>query len=179
MAGRSLPSGVARARLALALPLVLVAALALPTVANAAVSKSYDFTGIEVWATSTVGTFTGSATGSRHDSAWWRASVEHTVETQPIGYITGGYAALNTSDGTDVRGDFSGGTLTLVSTGTGSCGNLTHDIDGILANVVRSDSDRIGTGTFVGTLIHYRISLLGGCYIYSATVSGTITLSFH
>jgi len=165
-------------RLRFAVPLILIASLALPAAASAAVSKSYAFSGIEVWATATVGTFTGTATGWKGDSALWRASIEHSVQTQPVGDITGGYAELLTSDGTDVRGEFSGGTFTLTSASDG-CANLTHYVDGTLKDVVRSDSRKVGTGTLVGTLIHYRYWLLGTCVIYSASVSGTITLSFR
>jgi hypothetical protein len=167
-----------RSRLGFLIPLVVLAYLALPAAAAAAVSRWYDFTGVEIWATSTVGTFAGSAEGARHDSATWQASIEHTVETQPQGYITGGYANLVTSDLTRLHGDFTGGTLTLVSTGSGSCGNLTHDINGILDNVTRSDSGRVGRGSFVGTLIHYRAWVLGSCVIYSASASGRITVHF-
>jgi hypothetical protein len=174
MSGRSF----SRSRLGFVIPLVVLAYLALPAAAAAAVSRWYDFSGVEIWATSTVGTFAGRAEGSRHDSATWVASIVHTVVTQPQGSITGGYADLVTSDLTHVHGDFIGGTLTLVSTGSGSCGNLTHDVDGMLDDVTRSDSGRIGTGSFVGTLIHYRTWVFGSCVTYSASASGRITLHF-
>jgi len=109
-----------RTRLTLALVCALVPALLLPQSAFAAVSARYAFTGLQVWATSTVGTFAGAAVGSAGDGATWKAAIQHTVQTIPSGSITGGYASLLTTDLTRVRGDFSTGTLTLVSTGTGS-----------------------------------------------------------
>ena len=165
-------------RAGLVLPPVLAILLVLPGSASAAVSRYYTFAGAEVWATSTVGTFVGLSLGSTGDYGSWRASIEHSVQTEPQGWITGGYAEVYTSDLTHVRGDFTGGTLVLVSTGSGPCGMLTHDIYGTLANVVRSDSTRVGTGSFVGRLFHYRVWVLGTCLIYSASVSGTMTLSF-
>jgi hypothetical protein len=44
--------------------------------------------------------------------------------------------------------------------------------------VTRSDSNVIGTGRLQAILIHYRVEILGNCVAYSASVSGTITLSF-
>jgi hypothetical protein len=168
-----------RAGAPLMLVAVLVAALALPATTQAAVSRSYTFNGYEVWATSTVGTFVGTARGSAGDLAAWRAAIEHTVEISPTGEITGGYAELRTSDLTLVRGDFApGGKLRLVSEGSGSCGNLTHEVKGNLVDVVRSDTGAVGTGRLVGTLVHYRTSILGRCVNYSASANGKITLNF-
>jgi hypothetical protein len=158
--------------------LVGIATLAFPAVVSAAVSSKYAFSGYEVWATSTVGTFTGTATGTDGDRAVWEAAIEHTVVTQPVGYITGGYAQLVTDDLTYVRGDFTGGSLRLVDDGDGSCGNLTHKVRGILENVTRSDRGAIGTGVFKGKLIHYRINVFGICTAYAASATGTILLYF-
>lgn len=167
-----------RARASVLVALVAAGALAFPATASAAVSSSYAFHGYEIWATSTVGTFTGTAKGSDGDQAAWEAAIEHTVETIPVGYITGGYAQLTTSDLTYIRGDFTGGTLRLIDDGDGSCGNLTHRVRGTLANVVRSDTGAVGTGLLRGKLIHYRTRILGVCVIYAASASGTIYLYF-
>ena len=51
-----------------------------------------------MWATHTVGTFVGAAQGSSGDVASWGARIEHPVQTQPTGRITGGWATLYTSD---------------------------------------------------------------------------------
>jgi hypothetical protein len=173
---------VSRTRLQLRAPLVvalaIAASLATPAPASAAVSSSYAFQGLEVWATTTVGTFVGTATGSAGDQAAWKAAIEHTVVTQPFGYITGGYAQVVTTDLTKVRGNFSGGRLTLIDDGEGTCGNLTHRVRGTLTNVLRTDTGRTGTGLLVGKLVHYRLRILGVCIAYSASARGTISLSF-
>jgi hypothetical protein len=166
------------ARSSLSAVLAMTAVAALPGTAAAAVSPSYQFSGYEVWATSTVGTFVGTATGSAGDQATWQAAIEHTVETIPVGYITGGYAQLLTSDLTHVRGDFSGGRLRLIDDGEGSCGNLVHKVRGKLTNVVRSDTEAVGTGLMVGKLVHYRTMIFGACVAYSASARGTISLDF-
>jgi hypothetical protein len=158
--------------------LVAVTTLAFPTTASAAVSPSYAFSGYEIWATSTVGTFAGQARGADGDTAAWKASIEHTVQTIPDGRITGGTAELVTSDLTYIHGEFTGGRLWLVDDGEGSCGDLTHKVRGKLANVTRSDGGAIGTGLFKGRLIHYRAPILGQCIAYSASARGTIYLYF-
>ena len=64
----------------------LVVALALfviivPTVAAALVSSSYSVTGVEIAATSTQGTFVGTALGTGGDDAVWEAVVVHQALT--------------------------------------------------------------------------------------------------
>jgi hypothetical protein len=102
--------------------------------------------------------------------------VDHTPLTDTAS-ITGGYARLVTSRFVIVRGDFSGGSVTLTWRAAG-CGNERFAVEGTLTNVRRSDSSAVGTGTFSATLTHYRAWLFGRCQTYSATVRGTIGLSF-
>ena len=156
----------------------VIVILGTPSTASAAVSSSYFFVGAQIWATHTVGTFAGNATGSRGDIAAWQAAIQHTVQTIPDGDITGGYARLVTSDLTYVRGTFGGGKLWLIDDGPGSCGDLTHRVRGRLINVRRSDTGAYGTGLLVGRLVHYRVSVFGNCIPYSATARGTIYLFF-
>jgi hypothetical protein len=163
---------------ALALGASLLVAMATPAGASAAVSRSYSIAGVEVWATVTVGTFVGTASGSKGDSATWQAAIEHTPVTIPSGDITGGYARLLTTDLTFVEGQFTGGWLRLIDDGPGSCGDLTHKVRGKLSNVTRSDKPRVGGGLFVGRLVHYRVSLLGSCIPYAASATGKIRLHF-
>ncbi|MGZ5422762.1 MAG: hypothetical protein ACXWDF_11380 [Aeromicrobium sp.] len=167
-----------RRLVAFVLGATVVMAMALPVGARAAVSHSYAINGIEVWATVTVGTFVGTATGSRGDKATWQAAIEHTPETIPSGRITGGYARLLTSELTFINGRFTGGRLRLLDDGEGACGDLTHKVRGKLGGVTRSDSSVVGTGLFVGRLVHYRVSVFGNCIPYAATASGTISLTF-
>jgi hypothetical protein len=164
-------------RLAAPLVVALLASLAVtPTASAATVSTSYSINGYEYYATSTQGRFAGTATGSAGDTATWNAAVDHTPLTTTA-TITGGYADLVTSNLVHIHGVFSGGSVTLASQEAG-CGTQTYSVDGTLSKVTRSDSHRRGTGTFVATLTHYRVSVLGSCIVYSASVSGTIGLSF-
>jgi hypothetical protein len=169
---------LARSRLLLALiPLALAAAVALPgTVLAATVSDTYTIRGAEYYATSTQGRFAGTASGNTGDSATWQATVNHTPLTDTA-EITGGTARLATSRLVVVRGEFTGGEVMLVSRQSG-CGTETYSVNGDLENVTRSDSSAVGTGEFTATLTHYRASLFGACRTYSATVRGTIELSF-
>jgi hypothetical protein len=158
--------------------MVLAAVLVPSGTALADVSGSYAIVGAEVWATHTVGTFVGAAQGSSGDVASWVARIEHTVQTQPSGKITGGWATLYTSELHRIHGRFSRGTLRLVDDGEGSCGDLRHTVKGKLVEVTRSDSKLIGRGRLDAILIHYRVEILGMCIPYSASVNGSITLSF-
>jgi hypothetical protein len=169
---------LARSRLRLALaPVALAAAVALPgTVLAATVSDTYTIRGAEYYATSTQGRFGGTASGNTGDSATWQATVNHTALTDTA-EITGGTARLATSRLVVIRGEFSGGDVTLVSRQSG-CGTETYAVDGSLENVTRTDSSAVGTGEFTATLTHYRALLFGACRTFSATVRGTIALSF-
>jgi hypothetical protein len=169
---------LARSRLRLAVaPIALAAAIAVPgTVLAATVSDTYTIRGAEYYATSTQGRFAGGASGNTGDSATWQATVNHTPLADSA-EITGGTARLATSRFVVVRGEFSGGDVTLVSRQAG-CGIETYDVDGALENVTRSDSSAVGSGEFTATLTHYRAFLFGACRTYSATVRGTIELSF-
>jgi hypothetical protein len=167
-----------RSRLALAfVPLALAVALVVPGIALAAtVSSSYSIVGAEYYATRIEGRFAGTASGSTGDVATWEATVKHTPLTDKA-HITGGTARLATSRLVVIRGEFSGGSVKLVHRAPG-CGNETHAVTGTLKNVTRSDSNATGTGLFSATLTHYRTWLFGRCQTYSATVQGTIGLSF-
>jgi hypothetical protein len=155
--------------------LAIAAAISMPLASALAVSSSYTISGFETSATSTQGTFAGTASGSG-DTAAWRAVVKHTV-LDTDARITGGYAALYTSDLVTIRGKFGGGSVTQVDGFTG-CGDQHYDVVGNLVNVTRSDRAGSGTGTFTATLTHHRQSFFGSCVVYWASVSGSIQLSF-
>jgi len=70
-----------------------------------------------------------------------------------------------------VSGQFSGGTITTISSGT-NCKNQVYVVNGDLKNVSVT-----GTGHFAATLTHHRRSVLGRCWLYAATVGGTVTLA--
>jgi predicted Rossmann fold nucleotide-binding protein DprA/Smf involved in DNA uptake len=62
-----------------------------------------------------------------------------------------------------VSGQFSGGTITTINSGT-NCKNQVYAVDGDLKNVSVT-----GTGHFAATLTHHRRSVLGRCWLYAAT----------
>jgi hypothetical protein len=159
--------------------LVLVAALVVAASATAATSAAATYAdalkGVEVAATSTQGTFVGTASGALPGQ--WAATVDHTP-LSPDATLTGGsFSIATTLNGlpTLVTGSFSGGTVTF-ATGSG-CTNQQFTIDGTLDHVGTWYTGA-GSGTFVGTLTHYRTSIFGRCITYSASVTGSVTLTF-
>jgi hypothetical protein len=70
-----------------------------------------------------------------------------------------------------VSGQFSGGTITVINPGA-RCTDQVYAVDGDLRNVSVT-----GTGHFAATLTHHRRSVLGRCWLYAATVGGTVTLA--
>jgi hypothetical protein len=161
--------------------LILATALAAGAVsvaASAAAATTYfdAVKGVEVAATSTRGTFVGTATGSLPGQ--WSATVDHTP-LAPGATITGGSLYIAASpDGTLtlVTGTFTGGNVAVINPGSG-CTNQQFAINGVLGNV-GTWFGGTGTGTFAGTLTHYRISVFGRCVTYSASVTGSVTLTF-
>jgi hypothetical protein len=159
---------------------VLVASLLVlvlvPATAGAATQTSrFSISGTEVSATSTTGRFVGAASGSALGT--WYAEVVHVplsggdgaqVAIQSGGSF--GMALAQAEPAYVVRGQFSGGTITTISSGT-SCRNQVYLVNGDLRNVSVT-----GTGHFAATLTHHRRSVLGRCWLYAATVSGTVTL---
>ena len=165
-----------RILVAVAATVTVAVTLAVAAPVYAATTYTSSLRGFEVAATSTRGTFTGTASGSL--SGQWAATVEHTP-LSPNATITGGSFAIATavnSVPTLVTGTFSGGSVTVVNPGAG-CTNQSFAINGMLGNVGAWYSGS-GTGTFIGTLIHYRTRIFTSCITYWATVSGSVTLTF-
>jgi hypothetical protein len=157
---------------------VLVASLAVlvPVTAGAA-TKTYRFSisGTEVSATSTTGRFVGTASGSALGT--WYAEVNHAPLSGGVGAQVAiqsggsfGMALAQAEPAYVVSGQFSGGTITTINPGA-RCTNQVYAVDGELRNVSVA-----GTGHFVATLTHHRRSVLGRCWLYAATVGGTVTL---
>ena len=158
---------------------VLVASLVVlvPATAGAA-TKTYRFSisGTEVSATSTTGRFVGAASGSALGT--WYAEVNHAPLSGGVGTSvaiqSGGSFGMALAQGEPayvVSGQFSGGTITTINSST-SCTNQVYAVDGDLKNVSVT-----GTGHFAATLTHHRRSVLGRCWLYAATVGGTVTLA--
>jgi hypothetical protein len=156
---------------------VLVASLVVlvpPAAAAAAGTKTYRFTisGTEVSATSTTGRFVGTASGSALGT--WYAEVNHDplggrANIRPGGSF--GMALHRAEPAYLVSGQFSGGTITVNNPGR-NCTNQVYTVNGSLRNVSVT-----GTGHVLATLTHHRRSVLGRCWLYAATVSGTVTLA--
>jgi len=169
---KALHTRIAAVAILLASLLVLV-----PATAGAA-TKTYRFTisGTEVSATSTTGRFVGTASGSALGT--WYAEVNHV----PLGGGVGAQVAIQSGGSFGmalaqaepayvVSGQFSGGTITTINSGT-NCTNQVYAVDGDLKNVSVT-----GTGHFPAALTHHRRSVLGRCWLYAATVAGTVTLA--
>jgi hypothetical protein len=161
-----------------AVAILLVSLVVLVPATAVAETKTYRFaiSGTEVSATSTTGRFVGAASGSALGT--WYAEVNH----DPLGGGVGARVAIRSGGSFGmalaqadpayvVSGQFSGGTITVINPGAG-CTNQVYAVDGSLRNVSVT-----GTGHFVATLTHHRRSVLGRCWLYAATVAGTVTLA--
>ena len=149
-----------------------------PLIALAAGSYQDSVVGAEFYATSTDGRFAGKATGSLPGA--WYINVVHTPLSGGSATITGGSFDLATKvNGSPAlaEGSFTTGSVTQTG-GTSGCTNQTYTVAGQLTQVGLAGSTRTGTGSFRGTLTHYRSSLFGSCVTYGASVTGTVSLSF-
>jgi hypothetical protein len=167
-------------RSALAIALALVAALV--TTVTAAANSTYRewIRGGELPnATATEGQFVGEATGSF--AGTWYIDVTHQVlpNTPSAVAITGGHFRLNTLINgwpDEILGSFASGSVQQLD-GFNRCVNQHFRVHGEL-NRVGVDTGS-GTGVFDATLTHYRANIwLVGCVVYSASVSGTVSLTF-
>lgn len=163
-------------RIAAAVLVASLLVLLVPVTAVAA-TKTYRFSisGTEVSATSTTGRFVGAASGSALGT--WYAEVVHVPLSGGVGAQVAiqsggsfGMALAQAEPAYVVSGQFSRGTITTISSGT-NCKNQVYAVDGDLRNVSVT-----GTGHFAAKLTHHRRSVLGRCWLYAATVSGTVTL---
>jgi hypothetical protein len=161
-----------------AVAVLLVSLVVLVPATAVAATKTYRFSisGTEVSATSTTGRFVGAASGSALGT--WYAEVVHV----PLGGGVGARVAIQSGGSFGmalaqaepayvVSGQFSGGTITVKDSGA-RCTNQVYAVDGDLKDVSVT-----GTGHFAATLTHHRRSVLGRCWLYAATVGGTVTLA--
>jgi hypothetical protein len=153
---------------------VLVASLVVLAPATAvAATNTYTFnvSGTEVSATSTTGRFVGTASGSALGT--WYTEVNHDPLGTRANIRPGGSFGMVLGQAEPaylVSGQFSRGTITVDNPGA-HCTNQVYTVDGYLRNVSVT-----GTGHVVATLTHHRRSVLGRCWLYAATVGGTVTL---
>ena len=160
-----------------AVAILLASLVALVPATAGAATKTYQFSisGTEVSATSTTGRFVGAASGSALGT--WYAEVNHVPLSGGVGASVAinpggsfGMALDQAAPAYVVSGQFSGGTITTINSGT-HCKNQVYTVNGDLRNVSVT-----GVGHFAATLTHHRRSVLGRCWLYAATVSGTVTL---
>jgi len=145
----------------------LAALLLLPTAAIAAPGYTDQVKGIEYSATSTVGRFSGTATGPLPGA--WNATVVHDQLTPSAAApITGGSVTLYSRR--TLTGTFVKGTVSPINAPT-TCVNERFNVTGTLA------FDGGGTGTFSVVLTHLRTQLRSNCLTYGATVAGTLTVT--
>ena len=153
-------------------------ATALPASGQAPASYEDAISGIEIAATSTVGTFVGTASGDL--PGFWRAVVEHEpLRPEEEAEITGGTFILAThlnGRPASVTGTFAGGAVTPQAS-IQPCGNEYYAVSATLADVTDGGT-RGGSGVFAGTLVHYRAFLFRSCRTYGASISGWLRLSF-
>jgi hypothetical protein len=158
----------------------MVLAFAVATSAAGAQTYTSTISGYEYYATSTDGKFAGDASGLL--AGYWNTDVQHTplcISCMPTATITdGSFSLATTLDGasTLVTGKFTGGTVQVKNVGT-NCSDQTFAVDGVLGSLGPWYSGT-GSGSFSVMLTHYRRLLFGSCITYSASVSGTISLTF-
>lgn len=159
-----------------ALAAVLLSLLAAP--GASAATETYAVGGYEIWPTAYAATFVGTTRDPAGAWGGWRATIEHSGVISPTGSISGGRAELLLTDRSSIRATVSGGTVTLVGGSETECAAMTHEVSADLVDVVRGGRSTVGTGTLSATLVHYRAWVFGRCLTYSASVDGTIALTF-
>jgi hypothetical protein len=169
-----------RIELVVAIAVGAIAVSLTPLTALAAPTYQDSVTGVEIYATSTEGQFTGQATGDLPGQ--WYADVMHTAlsGSPETATINGGVFDLYTdlhNQSVLITGQFTGGSVTQTA-GFSGCTDQTYAVDGTLSSVRVYGRPDHGSGTFAATLTHYRISLDGFCVTYAASIGGTVTLQF-
>jgi hypothetical protein len=154
-------------RLAIAIAALALAAATASGAATAGVAAGASTTtltsalsGIEVPPiSSTRGTFVGVAGGTVRFS--WRAQIVHVPLSAGAAVpVTGGHFTLLSAWGRRLRGAVTGGSVAVVDRGSG-CRDQRYRVE-VTSTV----------GSFAGTLVHNRRSILGQCLITSATIDG-------
>jgi len=169
-------------RPALSIALALGATLVMTVTAAASSTYTDSIGGTELPnATPTEGQFVGEAAGSLAGA--WYIDVTHRVlsnNSTPVA-ITGGRFRLNTVIDyvpEEILGSFTpwAGSVKQLD-GFSGCTNQHYAVHGQLSNV--GVDWGTGSGTFDAKLTHYRANIWWvGCVIYSASVSGTVSLTF-
>jgi len=169
-------------RPAFSMALALAATLVMSVTAAASGTYIDSIHGTELPnATQTQGQFVGEATGSLAGA--WYIDVTHQVlsnNSTPVA-ITGGHFRLNTVinySPEEILGSFTPwhGSVQQLD-GFSGCTNQHYQVHGELSSV--GVDWGTGSGTFDAKLTHYRANIWWvGCVVYSASVSGTVSLTF-
>ncbi len=161
----------------LALPLALALTLMLVTIATATTTYNDSISGFEYFATSTVGSFAGTASGDLPGT--FDVHVVHTALTTTA-TITGGtftlYTVIENAPAVATGNFVNGGTVTQIDKNTHGCRAQHYAVSGALANVTVNGAGA-GTGSFTATLTHYRTRIDGECITYFASISGGVSLA--
>lgn len=140
----------------------------------------YPLAGLEIRATSVLGTFVGGAGDSSPGGMLWKAVVRHTPLTRTVdspALIVGGGVQLqlwSQAGLSQTSRIFSGGTITYAADrASGSvCGQQVFHVRATLATANDADD----SGLLEAYLTHHRRSVLGRCITYAATVRGSLKL---
>ena len=137
--------------------------IALSSVASAQ-GVTYQVSGIQTNVATNFSEFAGVGSSNDGDVAAWAADIERLGLT----VITGGVFHLQ-GVLRDLVGEFTGGTITALPGGT--CRMEKFAVTGDLS------LDGGGSGNFDVILTHYGIRIGGQCFLYFATVEGTVTFT--
>jgi len=138
--------------------------VALSSVAAAQV-VTYEVAGIQTGVAEDFSSFAGVGASDDGDVAAWEADIERV----DLIAITGGVFQLH-GVLRDLSGVFTGGTIAALPGGT--CRMEKFAVTG---NLTLDD----GSGVFEVILTHYGIRIGGRCFLYFATVQGTVTFTNH
>lgn len=156
--------------------LAAAVALAAATGASAAnaPSPSYQVAGIALGTVQgSTTSFSGTATGSAGDRAFWRASLatDPLTDCSTVGStcpVTGGTLVLTSRNGAQVTGRFDVGNVTLTAEALG-CGRQQYTVNAY----VTTNGGELNLSAVV---TEYRVSLRGTCVALGATVQGSLAL---
>jgi hypothetical protein len=169
-----------RPALSIALALGATLGMAVTAAANGPYTEAIHGTELPN-ATPTEGQFVGEATGS-FAGAWYIDVTHQVLQNNPTPVaITGGRFRLNTvmnGRPDEILGSFTPwhGSVTQLD-GFNRCTNQHYAVHGELSGVGIDGGS--GTGVFDAKLTHYRVYIwFVGCVVYSASVSGTVSLNF-
>ena len=158
------------------LPVVaLVAALTLlsSAVTAWAGTVTYAIAGVETGFTDDTSSFAGTALAS-DDVALWQTLIERTgFDANRNAVITGGVFRLD-GRARDLQGVITGGTVTNEKS---NCRREVFAVEAAVALVDAGGTPTGGTGHVTATLTHYLARLRGECFIYFATVEGSVTFT--